>query len=102
MGQIGIELHGVTVNVKCTFAPLLDYLRELLESAVRPVFDAPDLQVTGTWHTAFPPDDAPPSGDAPGFGKRMQLADDELVWFNTHRDKDLQLRFRRRAPQTAF
>jgi hypothetical protein len=102
MEQIGVELHGVKVNVSSNFEPLLEYLRDLLDSAVGAHFDAPDLSVTGTWHTGPPPDGVPASGDTPAFGKRMQLGDDELVWFNTHRDKDLQLRFRRRAPHTVF
>jgi len=105
MPQIGVELHGVTLNVSCDFEPLLDYLRELLQSDVRPVWDAPDLDVTGIWRL-----DPPIAGQsafseargAEGFGKRMRLADDELVWFDTHRDKDLQLRFRRCGGHTHF
>ncbi len=109
MRQIGVELHGVRVNVTCNNEPLLEYLCQLLDDAVRPVFDTPHLQVTGRWHTderalesAGVFADEGEAGDAPGFGKRMRLADDELVWFNTHRDKDLQLRFRRRAGQLQF
>jgi tRNA-splicing ligase RtcB len=30
-----------------------------------------------------------------GFGKRMRFSEDQLVWFDTYRDKNLQLRFRR-------
>jgi hypothetical protein len=109
MGQIGVELHGVTLNVSCNHEPMLDYLRELLDDAIRPVFDGPDLQVRGRWHSdeaALESDgvfaDEGESGDTPGFGKRMRLGEDDLVWFNTHRDKDLQLRFRRRANQLQF
>ena len=105
MPQIGVELHGVTLNVSCNFEPLLDYLGELVESDVRPVWDAPDLEVTGNWRVESPIAGQSAFSDERGaevFGKRMLLADDELVWFNTHRDKDLQLRFRRRARQTVF
>src|SRR5919197_3665774 len=109
MGQIGVELHGVTLNVTCNHEPLLEYLRQLLDDAIRPVFDLPDLQVTGRWHadetgldTPAVFADAHAAGTTPGFGKRMCLGDEELVWFNTHRDKDLQLRFRRHAHQLHF
>ncbi len=108
MGHIGIELHGVTVNVGCDHEPLVDYLVRLLDGAVRPVFDAPDFVVTGVWRTGAPVDGdttfagAPDTLAVPGFGKRMRLGDDELVWFNTHRDKDLQLRFRRCERQFVF
>jgi hypothetical protein len=109
MRQIGIELHGVTVNVGCDCEELLDYLGLLFDGAARPAFDAPDFIITGLWRTTAPADadcafaDAPgASGTVPGFGKRMRLGDDELVWFNTHRDQDLQLRFRRRGPQFVF
>jgi tRNA-splicing ligase RtcB len=107
MGQIGVELHGVTLNVACNYEPLLDYLSQLLDDAVRPVFDAPDLDVNGTWRTEPFVEDESAFADegetaVPGFGKRMRLADEELVWFNTHRDKDLQLRFRKRGDRTAF
>jgi hypothetical protein len=105
MRQIGLEVHGVTLNVSSNFEPLLDYLGKLLEWDVRPAWDAPDLDMTGTWR-AEPPlegESAFSENDCvSGFGKRMRLAHDELVWFNTHRDKDLQLRFRRRERQILF
>ena len=105
MRRIGIELHGVRLNLSCDFDPLLDYLVHLLDSDVRPVWTAPELEVTGTWRTWAPAPDASPfpeDGGDEGFGKRMRLAEDELVWFDTHRDKDLQLRFRRRGSVTSF
>ncbi|PYR34453.1 MAG: hypothetical protein DMF90_17115 [Acidobacteria bacterium] len=118
MRRIGLEIHGVTVNLSCNFDPLLDYLEDLLESDVRPAWEAPLLDVTGTWRAdpapadtpAFAREDSTPSfgplvehvPESEGFGKRMRLADDELVWFDTHRDKDLQLRFRRRSQETLF
>src|SRR4051794_5784955 len=104
MQQIGVELHGVTLNVSCNCEPLVEYLVHLLGADVRPVWAAPDLAVSGIWRSspvaaaqAFPEASA-----NDGFGKRMRLAGDELVWFDTHRDKDLQLRFRRRATQVLF
>ena len=106
--HIGIELHGISVNVGCDHEPLLDYLVRLLDGAVRPVFDAPDLVVTGLWRTRAPVDgdnafaDASETMTVPSFGKRMRMGGDELVWFNTHRDNNLQLRFRRRGPQFLF
>jgi hypothetical protein len=105
MRRIGLKLHGVTVNLSCNFEPLLEYLGHLLESEAGPVWDAPDLEVTGTWHAGIPPPEhtGPFPDDADQqFGKRMRFGDNELVWFDTHRDKDLQLRFRRREQQTFF
>jgi hypothetical protein len=106
MRRIGVTLHGVTLNLACDFEPLLEYLGKLLESDVCPVWDAPDLEVTGTWRTEIPPLERMTSftddGVEQGFGKRMRLGDNELVWFDTHRDKDLQLRFRQRGEQTLF
>jgi hypothetical protein len=106
MERIGVTLHGVTVNVACNFEPLLEYLGQLLAPDVCPVWDAPDLEVTGIWRTDIPSSErATPfthDGVEQEFGKRMLLGDNELVWFNTHRDKDLQLRFRRRGVQTLF
>jgi hypothetical protein len=106
MRRIGLMLHGVALNLSCNFEPLLEYLGHLLESDVCPVWDAPDLEVTGIWRTEIPPwEHVTPfthDGVEQAFGKRMLLGDNELVWFNTHRDKDLQLRFRRRGEQTLF
>jgi hypothetical protein len=104
MQQIGVELHGVTLNVSCNCEPLLEYLAHLLGDDVRPPWTAPDLEVTGIWHSSpeAPTHPFPDEVAEEGFGKRMRLAGDELVWFDTHRDKDLQLRFRRRGPQTQF
>ncbi len=103
---IGLMLHGIALNLSCNFEPLLEYLGRLLEPDVRPVWNTPDLEVTGTWRTEIPPsEDATPfthDGVEQAFGKRMLLGHDALVWFNTHRDKDLQLRFRRRGEQMLF
>ncbi len=105
-GRIGVKLHGVTLNLSCNFEPLLEYLRHLLDSDVYPAWDAPDLDVTSTWHAGIPPAERkgpfPDNGVEQEFGKRMRLGDNELVWFDTHRDKDLQLRFRRLGEQTLF
>ncbi len=105
MQRIGIELHGVRLNLSCNFEELFDYVHHLLGPDVRPVWDSPDLEVNGTWRTG-----APAAGESPfpdesgedGFGKRMRLSQDELVWFDTHRDKDLQLRFRKSGDVTSF
>lgn len=105
MRTIGIELHGVRLNLSCNFNELLEYLEHLLGPDVRPVWDSPDLEVCGTWRTEPAPADESPfpsEGGDEGFGKRMRLSEDELVWFDTHRDKDLQLRFRRRGAATLF
>src|SRR5262245_57032937 len=100
MREIGVEMHGVRLNLACNNGDLLDYLVCLLDEDVRPVWDQPDFAVTGRWRAETAPAAADPAADQPGldgFGKRMQISSDELVWFDTHRDKDLQLRFRRGA-----
>jgi hypothetical protein len=104
MQRIGVELHGVKLNLSCSFGELLEYLVLLLGPDVRRVWDAPDLDVSATWRTepaAGQPVFADDGGED-GFGKRMRLSQDELVWFDTHRDKDLQLRFHKRGGVTAF
>ena len=106
MQRLGIEIHGVRLNLSCNFDQLTDYLRHLREPDLRPVWDSPDLEVTGTWRTGAPSEQAgspfEDEGAEDGFGKRMRLSQDELVWFDTHRDKDLQLRFRKRGGTRLF
>jgi tRNA-splicing ligase RtcB len=95
---IGIGVHGVRLNLASNYPKLIDYVACLLNGHTGPVWDSPDLEVTGVWRTepllagttAF----ADASGGN-GFGKRMRVSEDDLVWFDTYRDKDLQLRFRR-------
>src|SRR6185436_16256728 len=96
--EIGVGMHGVRLNLACDNGELLDYLACLLDDDVRPVWNDPDFRVAATWRTDAPPAAAEPAPGSPaldGFGKRMQISSDELIWFDTHRDKDLQLRFRR-------
>jgi hypothetical protein len=105
MQRIGIELHGVRLNLSCNFSDLLEYLEHLLGPDVRKVWDSPDIEVNGVWRTESAPLDKSAFADdgcEEGFGKRMRLSEDELVWFDTHRDKDLQLRFRRRGEALSF
>src|SRR5574341_306924 len=101
---IGIEMHGVRVNLACSYDRLVDYVVCLFGSETGPVWERPDLEVTGIWR-AEPQDvgaplAAPSSVNA--FGKRMWLSKDQLVWFDTHRDKRLQLRFGRHGSVFAF
>jgi hypothetical protein len=107
VGRIGVKLHGVTLNLSCNFEPLLEYLVQVLDSDdVYPAWDTPDLDVTGMWHAGVPPVERegplPADGAEQEFGKRMRFGDNELVWFDTHRDKDLQLRFRGLGERTFF
>jgi hypothetical protein len=95
---VGFTIYGVTLNLSCDSAELVDYLCRLLPRFVAPTSDAPDLEVNARWVPApwergvslFGVETA-----RNGVGKRMEMAQNDLVWFNTHRDKDLQLRFRR-------
>jgi len=103
--RMGIELHGVRLNLSCNFDELFEYVQHLLGPDVRPVWESPDIEVGGTWRTGAPTAEESPfpdEGGEEGFGKRMRLSQDELVWFDTHRDKDLQLRFRRHGTATSF
>jgi hypothetical protein len=105
MQRIGIELHGVRVNLSCNFTDLGSYVEHLLGPDVCRVWDSPDIEVNGVWRTEAAETEKSAFADdtcEEGFGKRMRLSDDELVWFDTHRDKDMQLRFRRRGPALSF
>src|SRR5688572_14158982 len=103
---IGIRMHGVTLNLRCEHRPLLRHVAELLGDHVREPWQHPDLEVEGHWLPCETADDmeAPAFETAhlDGFGKRMHLGEDELVWGDTHRDKSLQLRFRRTAGAPIF
>jgi tRNA-splicing ligase RtcB len=94
--RIGVQLHDVTLNLTCNYDRLFDYIASLVGEHACPVWDESDLEVTAVWHTEPLPEgvSAFNGNGADGIGKRMLRRDDELVWFDTHRDKDLQLRFR--------
>jgi hypothetical protein len=104
--NIGVRMHGVTLNLRCDHGPLLRHVAELLGDHVCEPWRSPDLEVRGHWLPSGPADDLTlPVFDVSrldGFGKRMHLGEDELVWTDTHRDKNLQLRFRRTASGPAF
>jgi hypothetical protein len=98
---IGVRMHGVRLNLRCDNARQLAYTADLLgEHACEP-WSRADLEVEGRWLTASPGDDArAPVFDVSGldaYGKRMHVGEDVLVWTDTFRDKDLQLRFTRRG-----
>lgn len=105
--RIGVGMHGVKLNLSCNYDKVCDYVVRLLGQEVGPVWKNPDIEVSGSWRTdeqALPdasgPFGAPPTVDA--FGKHMKLSTDELVWFDVHRDKELQLRFRRSSRTFTF
>ena len=103
---IGVEMHGVTLNLCCDHEPQLRYTETLLGPMVRPPFEHPHLEVAATWLTPASHEElAAPVFDVTGldaYGKRMHLGEDRLVWSNTHRDKHLQLCFRRRDGVPCF
>ena len=91
-------MYGVCLNLTCDYSELINYLTGLLPGQTGPPFEDPDLEVTASWRSGPCERGAslfPDSSQMSALGKRMQIAKDELVWFDTHRDKDLQLRFRR-------
>lgn len=97
--RIGLLVHGVTLNVHCDHGPLLRRVAELLGDHVREPWKTADIEVEGHWLTCGPDHDiqAPlfDTSELEGFGKRMHIGADQLVWSDTHRDRNLQLRFRR-------
>jgi hypothetical protein len=103
-GRLGVELHGVRLNLTCNDDLLLRCVADVLDGATRPWWNQPDLAVNGTWRTEPLPDKTSAFEGTPAWelGKRMRLGADDLVWFDTHRDKDLQLRFRREGAVRVF
>src|SRR3990172_7763425 len=102
---IGIRAHGVTLDVACDSRELLDSLAELVPGLTGPRCAAPDLSVRARWLSG--PMERGRSwfsdaGQLAALGKRMHVGPDELVWFKTYRDPDLQLRFRRCEGRPAF
>jgi len=96
---IGVEMHGATLNLRCNHEPQLRYTETLLGPMVRSPFARPHLVVESTWLTPRSEEESiAPVFDVTGldaYGKRMHIGEDRLVWSNTHRDRHLQLRFRR-------
>ncbi len=103
--SIGFQMYDVTLNLHCDNSGLVDYLESLMPGLSKPAFASPDLVVNARW-TDEPHERGvsmfPDSKHLNGIGKRMQMAKDELVWFDTHRDKDMQLRFRREDGKIIF
>ncbi|HET6202854.1 MAG TPA: hypothetical protein VFI25_08640 [Planctomycetota bacterium] len=104
--RIGVQVHGVTLNLRCSNPDQLAYVRALLGDHVREPWERPDLEVAAQWLVRAPEDDLQrPVFDVTGldaFGKRMHVGEDSLVWTDTHRDPNLQLRFRRLPSGPAF
>ncbi len=101
----GFQMYGVTLNLHCNYPPLGDYMVRLMPGMAGPAHKSPDLEVYSLWIETPHERGVSLFPDGPhlnGIGKRMQIGDNELVWFNTHRDKDLQLRFRRQGERTIF
>jgi hypothetical protein len=104
-GTIGVRMYGVSLNLHCDLPDLGEYVAGLLPGISGPPCAVPDLEVNARW-VVGPWDRGsslfPDSGALDGLGKRMWIGDDELVWFETHRDRDLQLRFRRDGGKVVF
>jgi len=99
--RIGVRMHGVRLNLSCDHARQLRYSTDLLGQHVCAPFEQPDIEVTGTWRVMEAGQElaAFDTTKLDAYGKRMHLGPDELVWGDTFRDKDLQLRFRRNGTQ---
>jgi tRNA-splicing ligase RtcB (3'-phosphate/5'-hydroxy nucleic acid ligase) len=102
--RVGADIHGVRVNVAADYDGLFNYLAMLLGSDACAPWESPHLDVSVTWRTEPLPEGASAfdGNGADGVGKRMLRRHDELVWFDTYRDKGLQLRFRARDGCYAF
>ena len=106
MRQLGVQMHGVTLNLQCNYDKLLDHTADLLDGHTCPPWASPDLAVTAHWLHRPSPDEPGPLADTAGldgFGKRILLSEEQLLWTDVYRDKDLQLRFAamaRRSPST--
>lgn len=102
--RIGVRMHGVRLNLRCDHAPQLRYITDLLGEHVCAPWERADIEVESTWHA-----ESSNGADAPlfdvseldAYGKRMYLGEDELVWTDTFRDKELQLRFRKQGSALA-
>jgi hypothetical protein len=105
MKHLGVQMHGVTLNLQCNYDRLLDHIASLLHGYTCPPWESPHLVVTGHWLSQPPQDEPGPLAETvglDGFGKRMLLSAAQLVWTDVYRDKDLQLRFRRHGATVAF
>ncbi|MDZ7359726.1 MAG: hypothetical protein ONB46_03215 [candidate division KSB1 bacterium] len=96
--RLGVRMHGASLTLESTHAPLLDYAVEHLHDLVETPGLSPDVAVKCHWSQGdWDPEANPfPSSEAVNvIGKRMLGNPDELVWLDTLRMKGLQLRFRR-------
>ena len=103
--EIGVQMHGVKLNLRCDYDKLLDHTAALLNGHALDPFEDPDLQVNASWVGDPPADNGEsvfPLEGLDRFGKRMHVGDNELVWSDTYRDKNLQLRFRKHGPVRVF
>jgi hypothetical protein len=104
--RIGVVMHGVTLNLGCAHEGLRRYATALLGDHVCSPWPHPDLEVEGHWRVPSSDEEVRrPFFDVTGldaYGKRMHIGSDELVWSDTCRDKNLQLRFRRDGARAAF
>jgi hypothetical protein len=103
---IGVEMHGATLNLHCEHEPQLRFTEAVLGPMVRDPWERPHLEVEGIWLTPGSTEGlGAPVFDLTGldaYGKHMHIGEDRLVWTSTHRDKYLQLRFRRSGGVPCF
>lgn len=101
---IGFHVHGVSLNLHTDYGELAEYMTALVPGMVCDPSPAPELEVYAHWLEG--PTDRknyfPDANQLNGMGRRMEMGPDELLWLDTHRDKDMQLRFRRRGDVTVF
>lgn len=100
-GTIGVEMHGVTLNLRCDNAQQMRYSRALLGPLVREPAEKPDMEVQSYWTTPGSADDLEaPAFDVAGldaYGKRLYIGADQLVWTDIHQHKNLQIRLDRKS-----
>lgn len=102
---LGIRAHGIELELRADSLELLAHVATLVPGMVGAPACAPEIEVRAHWieqpvpreHAWFP--DGPRSA-LPGRG--LWVGEDDLLWTRMPRDRDLQLRFRRRHDHFLF
>jgi hypothetical protein len=105
-GMIGVQMHGVKLNLSCDYEKQLEHTAGLLGPLTCAPWAEPDLESECTWSLPSTSSELDRKAfDVSGleqYGKRMHVGEDEVVWSDTHRDRNLQLRFRRVGRKPVF
>ena len=94
--NIGVRMHGIRLNLTCDYDLQLEKTAALLGEHVCDPWPEPEIDVRVSWRVTTEPvrSSVFEVDHLEAFGKRMHVGTDELVWSDTYRNKDLQLRVR--------